>query len=137
MIRRVFLAFLVFGLVACADDGVGPEDIVGTYVLQSIDGEALPVVILVGTTLLFEVTAGSVTLDPDMTCRVNISIRETEDGPVSTNTTVCTYTFNFNNGAITANFPADADTNASIIRGSIVGSRLALNDQGSILVYEK
>ena len=135
MIRRVFLAFLVFGLVACGDDGVGPEDIVGTYVLQSIDGEALPVAVLLGTTLLFEVTAGSVTLDPDMTCRINISIRETEDGPVSTNTTVCTYTFN--NGALTVNVPADADTNAGTIRGSIVGSRLALNDEGSILVYEK
>ena len=135
MIRRVFLAFLVFALVACGDDGVGPEDIVGTYVLQSIDGEALPVAVLVGTTLLFEVTAGSVTFDPDMTCRVNISTRGTEDGPVSTKTTVCTYIFN--NGALTVNFPADADTSADTIRGSIVGSRLALNDAGSILVYEK
>jgi hypothetical protein len=77
MIRRVFLAFLVFGLVACGDDGVGLEDIVGTYVLQSIEGVTVPVGLLEGTTILFEVTAGSVTLDPDMTCSVSISKRET------------------------------------------------------------
>ena len=38
MIRRVFLAFFVFGLVACGDDGTGLEDIAGTYTLQTVDG---------------------------------------------------------------------------------------------------
>ena len=66
MIRRVLLGFLVFGLVACGDDGTGDdgtgvEDIVGTYVLRSIDGEELPVT---GTALI----AGSLTLKQDMTC---------------------------------------------------------------------
>ncbi len=37
MIRRVFLAFLVFGLVACGDDGVSPEvTIIGTWEFESI-----------------------------------------------------------------------------------------------------
>jgi len=38
MVRRVFLAFLVLGLVACGDDVLGPEGIAGTYTLQSWDG---------------------------------------------------------------------------------------------------
>ncbi len=39
MIRRVFLAFLVFGLVACGDDGVSPEvTIIGTWEFESITG---------------------------------------------------------------------------------------------------
>ena len=42
MIHRVVLAFLVLGLVACGDDGVGPEDVAGTYTLESLDGEGLP-----------------------------------------------------------------------------------------------
>ena len=42
MIRRVFLAFLVFGLVACGDDGIRPEDIAGTYTLQTVNGEPFP-----------------------------------------------------------------------------------------------
>ena len=45
MIRRVVLAFVVFGLVACGGGGTGVEDLAGTYVLQSIDGEALPVTV--------------------------------------------------------------------------------------------
>ena len=48
MIRRVFLAFLVFALVACGDNGTGndgtdEESITGTYTLQSIDGDPEPV----------------------------------------------------------------------------------------------
>ena len=39
MIRTVFLAFLVFGLLACGDDGIGPEDIVGTYTSDTLNGE--------------------------------------------------------------------------------------------------
>ncbi|MEE8147605.1 MAG: hypothetical protein V3T24_08380, partial [Longimicrobiales bacterium] len=39
MIRRVFLAFLVFGLVACGDDGISPEHpIIGTWEFESIMG---------------------------------------------------------------------------------------------------
>ncbi len=39
MVRRVFLAFLVFGLVACGDDGVAPEvTIIGTWEFESITG---------------------------------------------------------------------------------------------------
>ena len=41
MIRRVFLAFLVLGLVACGDDGVSPEHpIIGTWEFESVtDGD--------------------------------------------------------------------------------------------------
>ncbi len=42
MIRRVFLAFLVFGLVACGDDGVSPENpIIGTWEFESIMGDGV------------------------------------------------------------------------------------------------
>ena len=41
MIRRVFLAFLVFGLVACGDDGVSPEvTIIGTWEFVSITSDS-------------------------------------------------------------------------------------------------
>ena len=45
MVRRVLLAFLVFGVTACGDS-TGPEDIAGTYMLQTIHGEELPTHIL-------------------------------------------------------------------------------------------
>ena len=41
MIRRVFLAFLVFGLVACGDDGVSSEvTIIGTWEFVSITSDS-------------------------------------------------------------------------------------------------
>ena len=43
MVRQVFLAFLVFGLVACGDDSVAPGvAILGTWELESVNG-GLPI----------------------------------------------------------------------------------------------
>ena len=110
MIRRVFLAFLVFGVTACGDDGTGLEDIAGTYTLHTVDGEGLPAVLdpavldEIGTTFLLEVTGGSVTLNQDMTCSFTFSLRETEDGTVTRVTETAVGTYTFNNGAISLNF---------------------------------
>ncbi len=41
MIRRVLLVFLLFGLVACGDDGVSPEvTIIGTWEFVSITSDS-------------------------------------------------------------------------------------------------
>ena len=134
MSRKVFLAFVVFGVTACADDGVGLESIAGTYTLQTIDGEGLPAVLEeIGTTFLLEAIAGSVTLNQDMTCSVSLSVRETEDGivfPIDEVTDVCTYTFN--DGAI-----AVTDSDAFTVSGSITGSTLTVTPEGRVWIYEK
>ena len=61
-------------------------------VLQSIDGEALPVVVIrLGAPI--EVTAGNVILKQDRTCSESRTFRRTEDGIVTTETSTdaCTY----------------------------------------------
>ena len=132
MIPRALLAFLVFALVACGDDGTGPESVVGTYTLQTADGEGLPFVIEDNPTFLFELTAGSVTLNQDMTCTYSLTSRETRDGTATTGTStdVCTYTLN--NGALTLTIPVN-----TTISGSISGSTLTLTSNFGVLVYEK
>ena len=136
MIRRVFLAFLVFGVTACGDDGTGLEDIAGTYTLQTVDGEGLPAVLdEIGTTFLPEVTGGSVTLNQDMTCSFTFSLRETEDGTVTRVTETAVGTYTFNNGAISLNFLM---VDGFILSGSITGSTLRLTDTaGNVLIFEK
>jgi len=134
MVRRVFLAFLVLGLVACGDDVIGPEDIAGTYTLQSVNGQSLPWVILqVGDTYSMLVTAGSITINKSMTCSRSLTVTETDGGTVTTttDTEVCTYTFV--NGAITFSWGSDGDTDS----GSIVGSQLTLNTENEILILRK
>ncbi len=65
MIRRVFLAFLVFGLVGCGDDGISPEDaIIGTWKFQRITGGSLApqTWTFTATTLTIMATAGDCTI---------------------------------------------------------------------------
>ena len=142
MIRRVFLAVLIFGVTACGDDGTGddgtsddgtrPESVVGTYTLQTVGGEGLPVVLEENPTFLLELTAGIVTLNQDLSCTNSLTSRETRDGTVTTgtNTDVCTYTLN--NGAITLTISAN-----NTISGSISGSTLTLTSNFGVFVYEK
>ena len=132
MIRRVVLTFLALGLVACGDDGIGPEDVAGTYTLQTIDGNPPPwVTFQIGADKI-EVTAGSVTLNADMTCSLSTTFRATLSGNITTNTEthVCTYTII--DGAITLTRPSA--TGAS---GSIIGSALTISDDEFVFVYRK
>ncbi len=65
MIRRAFLAFLVFGLVGCGDDGVSPEDaIIGTWEFRRITGGSLApqTWTFTATTLTIMATAGDCTI---------------------------------------------------------------------------
>ena len=65
MIRRAFLAFLVFGLVGCGDDGISPEDaIIGTWEFRLITGGSLApqTWTFTATTLTIMATAGDCTI---------------------------------------------------------------------------
>jgi len=129
MVRRVFLALLVLGLVACGDDVIGPEDIAGTYTLQSINGQSLPW----GPETGVEITAGSITINQSMTCSRSITGTATNGGTVVTvtDTEVCTYTFV--NGVITFTWDSDGSTDS----GSIVGSQLTVTVDGDVLIFRK
>jgi hypothetical protein len=128
MVRRVFLALLVLGLVACGDDVIGPEDIAGTYTLQSVNGQSLPW----GEAGL-EVTAGSITINQSMTCSRSLTGTATDGGTVVTvtDTEVCTCTFV--NGVITFTWDSDGSTDS----GSIVGSQLTVTVDGDVLIFRK
>ncbi len=130
MIRRVFLAFLVFGLVACGDSPTEPEDVPGTYHLQTVNGRSLPF----SPVLFTSITAWSITLNQDMTCSETVGLKRTEfvfSSGESTKTDVCTYTFD--DGAITLTFSASG----KILTGSMSGSSLTISDDGDVFVFRK
>ncbi len=130
MVRRVLVACLVFGLVACGDDSVSPADVAGTYTLQSVNGEGLPAVLAESTDFLIEVTAGSVTLNADLTCSHSVTQRETDQGTVTTDTvvTACTY-------AIDDGFMLARSGETVVLPGSILGTTLTIFDGGFVFVY--
>ncbi len=68
MIRRVFLAFLVFGLVACGDDGVSSEvTIIGTWEFESITSASGTATAALSTLTFTATTLTIVLADADCT----------------------------------------------------------------------
>ena len=130
MVRRVFLTVLVFGLVGCGDDSVSPADVAGTYTLQSVDGEGLPAVLAESTNFLFEITAGSVTLNADLTCSHSVTERGTVQDMVTEETIVsdCTY-------AIDDGFTLTRSGETVALPGSILGTTLTIFDGGLVFVF--
>ena len=78
-------------------------------------------------------TAGSVTLNQDMTCSSSITGKLTDSGAVSTVTTTDVGTYTHANGAVTLTWASDGST----LSGSIVGSQLTLADGSDVLLFGK
>ncbi len=153
------MGLFLLGLAACIDGGFdldfgsdlcssNPCGIIGTYALQSIDGQALPVVVSELTDpILVEVTAGSVTINEDLspspqpahgTCSVSSTTRETmTDGTTTmeTETKLCTHTFDFNTQALTLTLSPDSTVKGSITSSDATGTTLTLYADGSVFVY--
>ena len=131
MVRRVFPVFLVFAFAACGNS-IGPEEVPGTYTLQTVDGETLPVVLEMSTDFMIELTAGSVTFSAGTTCSTSFTTRETDAGNVTTDTAVDACTYTFDDGSIVLTNSMDVVDHA----GSINSSELTLTDLADrILVY--
>ena len=126
------VALLVIGFAAC--DGLGPEDVAGTYTLQSINGDPLPWIYYQVADVSIGITAGSMALNRDRTCSEGQTITETAAGVADhhVSTRECTYTLN--GDAITVTFPSDGGASVS---GSIVGSQLTLTIGGRIFVFRR
>ena len=134
MIRRTLTTLLILGTAACGEDGLSLEDIVGTYTLQTIDGEALPwTAPQTGGTSTLEITAGHVNLDALRTCTNNITYRETADGDVTTETVIDPCQYTFVDGILTMTFP----TTERALNASIVGSLLSYSTSGNLFVFGK
>ena len=145
MVRRAFLAFLVCGLVACGDDGTGLENITGTYVLQTVNGEGPPFSEIfgtgpeVGTTEFSQGTGGHIVLGPESSCEVGLTFETSVldqfgrlAGAPSSTTVTDPCTFVFSNGVLTLNY-----ADGKVETGSIAGSTLTLTRGGSVWVFQK
>ena len=142
MIRRASLAFLLFGLVACGDNGTEPDSILGTYTLQTVNDEEFGFTFRTinpdGTQSITEFTAAHMDLNPQSSCEVSETFTTTvfdQFGNFAGETTMTSTdpcTFEFSNGAITLNYP-----DGRVETGSIVGSTLTLNRGDDVWVFRK
>ena len=153
MLRRVLLAVLVLGLVACGDDVTAPtpltlgERIAGTYYLQSYNRHGVPVVTSeIGDPVRVMITEGNVFLDADLTrCSFSLTtVRFLEDGTDtwSVDRVECTYTFDAGviAGVITLAPTVGGTASGTLIFPSAVyeNARLIVtNDEGTRFAFER
>ena len=135
--QLAFLALLLpLTTTACGgdDDPTGPSDsIYGTYALETVQGQALPAIILqVGNDLL-EATAGSARLNSDNTWSASITLRLTEAGVVTTSTEGSSGTFTINNNTLQLTDPSDG----SVVTGSVSGNVLTVIEDNVSFVFRK
>ena len=111
-------AVLAGGLLpAWGDDPTGPESVAGTYILQTINGEALPYLVQVG----FSVTAGSIQLNSDGTYTISLTV-------TGLGAQIITGTFTVDGSTITLD---DGTT------GTVSGDTITVVADGDTFVFRK
>jgi hypothetical protein len=135
MLRRSFLSALAATalLAACGDSGTGPDDtdIVGSYTLQTINGNAVPWRLALGNDW-FEITSGSGNINADGTFRLTYDWRASVSGQVDGDSEDLVGTYTRNGNAITFRDPSDGSTVAT---GTISGRQLTVTYEGDVLVF--
>ena len=130
----LLLSALSLGFQGCGSDSTGPDepDWVGSYALETVEGSALPVVLLQIGNDKIEVTTGSVTLNEDQTFSTNMTYRVTEAGSVSTGSDSQVGSFTKNGTALRFNYSdGTQDT------GSLNGEILTLTSEGVTFVFHQ
>ena len=130
----VFLLLaLVLPLAGCGDtDSTGPSPSVGTYALQLVNNAALPATVIAAGPFRREVTAGEISLAGDGSFSSTFSLRETNSGVVSSQTTTTVGTYRQEENALLLR----ATTGEEIL-GTLAGNTLTLILAGNVYVFQR
>jgi hypothetical protein len=132
ILRSLLTLFTVLLLVGCKDT-TGPDaKHVGTYRLDTVNGSKLPAVLVQLGADKLEITEASITLNADNSYTGQVTLRETEGGRTSTETSRESGTYTRNNNAITLSSD-DGETQSA----SLSGRTLTMTLEGFVLVYKK
>ena len=134
---KMVVVVLASGLLtACGEDtptGTNGTSIFGTYALQTILGESLPLIALEEGDDKLEITAGSIRLNSDDTYSRSLTTRLTQSGNVTTDVFTVAGTFTANGS--TLQFSGSGDEGP--FTGSISGNTLTIIDESRPFVYRK
>ena len=121
-------------LTACGGDAFSPENVSGTYNLETISGNSLPVTQTDDSTGTVTFTAGSIILNANGTMSISTTITFTNiEGTTTTNTFGGSGTFELvAPSAIRFTFP-DEETGS----GTLDGDRITIIGGGDSFVYRK
>lgn len=142
--RKSLLAALVVTLVACGGDkATGPQNISGSYTLQTVNGGSPPTVIYSDASQQLEVTDGTLVLSADHTWQGTLGGRYTDltNGSVDhfENAPLAGGTYSLSGSTLTLNDPQEQLTFTGTVTGGTVTLHVDLIGFGSMttLVYTR
>lgn len=125
---------------ACDDSDINlilPVPVVGTFILQSVNGQRLPAVLVdsVSPPLRIEVLSGSITLNNNGTFTDLTEFRQTLGNMVTTSTLTCTGSYAVSGNVITFQEVVTPNGCGDRFTGIQTGNQLAASINGVPAVY--
>jgi hypothetical protein len=134
MLRRSFLCAVTgLAVLAACGDSTGPGDtnIVGSYTLQTVNGNRLPWRVIVIGNDFFEITGGGGNINADGTYSLTFNWRESVSGQEDTGSESSVGTYTRTGNTITFRDASDNST----ATGTISGRQLTVTSEGAVLVF--
>jgi hypothetical protein len=139
MLRRAFARFVLAATVALpfagcgGDSGTGPRgSVVGTWNLQTINAQPLPVVVDQQGADRLEITRDSFTFSTS-TFSQTTDFRLTQGGQVTTGSVDDTGRYTVDGNALTVTF----DSDGSSVTGALAANTITITDDGLVAVYRR
>ena len=133
MLRRSLLSLLLSVVVLSCDDATGPDDLLGTWRLQSVSGQSLPFILEQDGTRKVELTGETVTLLASGRQTMVTSFRVTEGGSVFTESIPAAGNYTADGPALLLTFDNDEDTYTALVNGNT----MTIDDIGLTFLYRR
>ena len=141
--RRSSSIFLVvaaatFLIAGCGDSNAPDTSHVGRYELVSIDGDPVPVAVVDVPGYTLEVTGGSLTLNANNSFVESVTAIETTDGvPSPLDAIACTGHYTRHGSTLSMTTPETDSCAAQTVTGTLSGSTLTVDYDGTTVVYSR
>jgi hypothetical protein len=133
MLRRSLLLLLLSVVVSSCDSSTGPDDLLGTWRLQSVSGQSLPYILEQDGTRKVELTGETVTLLASGRQTMVTFFRVTDGGNVFTESVPAPGNYTVNGSTLLLTFDEDEDTYTAIVKDDT----MTIDDIGLTFVYRR
>ncbi len=123
-------------VAACSDKGVTDPVPLGTYVLQSVDGHALPYVVPGEGSDELALTAGSIALMDGGRFGMSVTMRYTSAGSSADMTMNASGTFTISGSTVTFTV-VDPESGSSTFNGTLSNGTLTISEEGEVWVFRR
>ena len=133
MLRRSLLSLLLSAIVLSCDNATGPDDLLGTWRVETVSGQSLPFILEQNGTRKVELTGETVTLLASGRQTMVTSFRVTENGNVFTESIPAPGNYTVNGSTLLLTFDNDDDEYTAIVNGNT----MSIDDIGLTFVYRR